>query len=342
MKWRCVVMFVIVIMFIYNNVSGQIELRKIERVMPVASQTYDGTKNFLGKDAYQYVGQELYLKPLSVGLQETGYKDFVKDYTKPQHGLGLLGLGLLGRSTSNVYNCCSDKGDNSNYKKMAGRYFKVLEVIPHPKAKESISQYGSTYFFKLQAKDNSDILFYQYDAQFESAFPFIVVGFFEKQKRDLVGKEYVIRGKNWWSGDKPLTDINTGQSVELSAGSIWKGVDFVIEERFEEPVLILQNNKGKQVFIMHQILTDTSFNWIFKKEDADRYRAMYGDENWDLILRSKVKQGMTMEMCRLSWGKPQYINKTAASIGTREEWVYSTGNYLYFNGDKLSGSHSKE
>lgn len=329
---RFVSFFILIIVFSCNELFAQVTTKMLEESKYVASQSYDGTKNFLGEDVYQYIGQEVYLNGLYKAQRETGYDGFIKDYTKPNHNIGLFGV-----TTSNVYNCCSQIGNHSNYDKMAGRYFKVLDVIQHPKAKSDSFLYGKTYFLKLQAKDNSDILFYEYSANFEFKFnfPFIVVGFFEKQKRDLLGKEFVIREKNWWSGDKPMTDINTGRPVDWVVGSVWKGVDFTIEERFYKPALILQNSKGEQIFIMHHILNDPYSYPIFKKEDADKYRVNFGDDNWNRILRGKVKLGMTKEMCRLSWGAPKKINKTLIPTDTHEQWIYE-GNYLYFDGDILS------
>ena len=36
----------------------------------------------------------------------------------------------------------------------------------------------------------------------------------------------------------------------------------------------------------------------------------YGMENADLIINKKVKEGMTQEMCLLSWGAPEDVNST--------------------------------
>jgi hypothetical protein len=33
---------------------------------------------------------------------------------------------------------------------------------------------------------------------------------------------------------------------------------------------------------------------------------------------------------KCGWGKPEKINKTTTSRGVREQWVYPSGNYLYF------------
>lgn len=49
------------------------------------------------------------------------------------------------------------------------------------------------------------------------------------------------------------------------------------------------------------------------------------------------KIGMTKEEVRNStWGSPNKINKTTTSYGTREQWVYSSNRYLYFDNGILS------
>jgi len=45
-----------------------------------------------------------------------------------------------------------------------------------------------------------------------------------------------------------------------------------------------------------------------------------------------VRIGMTAKQVRekTDWGSPESINSTITSNGTREQWVYGYGNYLYF------------
>ena len=42
----------------------------------------------------------------------------------------------------------------------------------------------------------------------------------------------------------------------------------------------------------------------------------------DRILQRKAWIGMTAEMLRASWGRPQEVNRTITAAGTREQWVY--------------------
>lgn len=41
--------------------------------------------------------------------------------------------------------------------------------------------------------------------------------------------------------------------------------------------------------------------------------------------------GMTVSQAVQSWGEPAKINKTTTARGTREQWVYPGGTYLYFD-----------
>ena len=53
--------------------------------------------------------------------------------------------------------------------------------------------------------------------------------------------------------------------------------------------------------------------------------------------RKGVRIGMTTKQVRekTDWGQPDSINITSNSTGTREQWVYGYGNYLYFRNGVL-------
>lgn len=67
-----------------------------------------------------------------------------------------------------------------------------------------------------------------------------------------------------------------------------------------------------------------------KKQHWDRMISKYGSSNGTLIAQGKVRIGMTSEMCRDAWGSPHDINRTTGAWGVHEQWVYSSGTYLYF------------
>ncbi|MFA6978766.1 MAG: hypothetical protein WC209_05530 [Ignavibacteriaceae bacterium] len=300
---------------------GQITTTKVaSKVEQTDNTPYDSIKNFLGKEVYKYVGQELYLNGKAESLREYGYEGFSLDYTKSSL-----------TDKSNVYKCCDSY--NSKYDELAGKYFTVLEVIKHPKSAESEYLYSKKFYLKLQEKEKKDIVYYEYDSQYEYLFPFIDVGYFTKLKQTQIGKEYVVRGKNWLASG-PMTDMKTGKHVEnFEAGTKWKCVDITIEEKYFSLSLVLENEKSEQIPLSIDNANRT--NWVFEATQAELYKKKFGGENWRKILDGKVKIGMTKEMCELSWGKPQSVNETITSGKKNEQWVYAD-NYLYFDNGVLT------
>lgn len=54
------------------------------------------------------------------------------------------------------------------------------------------------------------------------------------------------------------------------------------------------------------------------------------------IQNHKIWLGMTAEMAKLSWGKPEQINRDVGPWGVHEQWVYGNDQYLYFENDVLT------
>ena len=76
-----------------------------------------------------------------------------------------------------------------------------------------------------------------------------------------------------------------------------------------------------------------------EKERIDKinsHKGEWSDEIIRVLLEKKVRIGMTSEMCRLGWGKPNKINRTTTTYCVREQWVYGNGNYLYFEDGVLT------
>jgi len=295
-----------------GSLFAQITTTKVAKGKDSTIEPYDSTLNYLGKDVYKYIGQELYLKGKSETLREYGYRDFIKNYKKDAS------------SKRNIYKCCESY--NSKYDELAGKYFSVLAVHKDPNKRS----FSFTFFLELKEKDSGDIVFYKYNSQFKkyNPFPFIVVGYFVKQKQFYIDKEFIVKGKNWRGTDKPMHDMYTGQPVSFDNGSRWKCIDLTIEEKYFTLSLILQNEKGENISCPINITNNKV--WVFYADDADRYKEEFGEKNWNTILKEDILIGFTEEMVELSWGRPESINKS--SYG--DQWVYS-GRYLYFEYGKL-------
>ncbi|QHT70174.1 hypothetical protein GXP67_27775 [Rhodocytophaga rosea] len=285
------------------------------------SQPYDSTRNFLGTDVNQYIGQELYVLPQSEDFRKYGYRDFVVDYKK-----------TFPDDKTNLYKLYNK---STKYEAVAGRYFKVLDVYKHPHADQDYYLAGK-FFLKLQAKDTKEILYYEYDPKYESTFPFLVMGYYEKMKKINVGKNFILRGNNWWSTGKTIKDLDTGVAVDLSKGDTWKCIDFIVDEKYYTTEYLLENENKKHIPIRIQDINNTKY--VFEESKAAAYKNKYGAENWNKILEGVVKIGWDKEMCRLSWGEPKQVHVILIKGKRNEQWVYEDEN-LYFDNDHLAVIH---
>lgn len=59
-------------------------------------------------------------------------------------------------------------------------------------------------------------------------------------------------------------------------------------------------------------------------------------EKKKLINSGRIKLGMTKEEVKQAWGEPRKINRNVGSYGVHEQWVYSSGKYLYFENGILT------
>lgn len=321
----------LILLFLINSVSSQITSTKIGKSEELKiTKPYDSIKNFLGKDVYKYLNQDLYLIERFASLRSYGYRGFLT--TIKQLDTDKLTIDEMFKSLkpgANVYKCC-DKF-NSKYEDLKGKYFNVVNIHKHPMA----DFYPEQYYLELIEKESKDILFYKYDSKFELTFPFLVVGFYEKQKKKFVGNEFVFRDQTLsYSSDGIGLNILTGKPFTIKTGEKWKCIDLTIEENYYKLVFIFESNTGLQVAIGYQENFKEYYRALTLKEAA-KLKIKYGSGNFSKILKGKVKIGMTKEMCKLSWGKPKDINKTISSGINSEQWVYND-NYLYFNGDKLT------
>lgn len=311
--------FFLLTILIASPSFGQITTTKVAtKVDQVDSSPYDSTENFLSLTPNKYLGQEFYLKGLAESLRQYGYSGFVLDYNESSL-----------TNKRNVYKCCDSY--NSKYADLSGKYFKVLDVIRHPKASTGRSTdellYSKKWFIKLQEKESGDIVYYEYSGQYDHTFPFIVVGFFEKQKKRVISMEFIF-------ADIVLegsTDITSGKTITNTTGQKWKCVDLSVDEKYYNLSLIIENSLGEKTNISYEtVLGKRRKGRTYTVSEVENYRKTFGSDNFDLILKRKVKIGFTKEMCRLSWGEPKDINETLTAGNKSEQWVYDK-NYLYFD-----------
>ena len=226
------------------------------------------------------------------------------------------------KSGGGIYKRCKDNS-NSEYDELNGKYFKVLEIIKPNKA-------YNPFYLKLEEKISKDIVYFEYDGNYEFKFPFIVVSFFEKQKSMSVGKEFVFSSAAEW-----FINTETKKVIYIKTGDVWKCIDLTINESDYELSAILQNSIGQKVTVSTEIIYGKLSKGTFLKLDAENYRNKFGNEIFDKILTGNLTIGMTREMCKLALGEPQKINRTTMAGKTTEQWVYAR-KYLYFDNGILT------
>ena len=77
-----------------------------------------------------------------------------------------------------------------------------------------------------------------------------------------------------------------------------------------------------------------------KAEDAKwaKQEAAWKAEAARLAALPGARIGMSADtvLKKTSWGQPSSVNRTTTAAGTREQWVYGGGNYLYFTNGVLT------
>ncbi|MBT9131511.1 MAG: hypothetical protein DDT32_01938 [Syntrophomonadaceae bacterium] len=139
-------------------------------------------------------------------------------------------------------------------------------------------------------------------------------------------------------------DVKVKFGEPLKVIDIWWGLHSI------EPLWVIVETTSKE-----KGFVSTAFSWtniysdrwteerpwenaFFEFNPKERYK--WSDEIWELIDNRKVRIGMNKEQVKLSWGKPEKINKDIYQGLIREQWIYSS-QYLYFDDDKLTAIQSR-
>jgi len=73
-----------------------------------------------------------------------------------------------------------------------------------------------------------------------------------------------------------------------------------------------------------------NFDRLFSFTDPRREFPQIEDATWQLIIHSRVAEGMTRDECRLALGSPATLRRGATSGAQIEHWSYDDGVYLIF------------
>lgn len=209
--------------------------------------------------------------------------------------------------------------------------------------------------FKLRNEDEKKS---KWEVAYYSLDDALLVGYYEKLKQKYVGKSFVYTGRAKGKGcqfitepslDHSAVDTKTKQIINLRDKSEWlcTEIQLVDDEVTMQLYAILTNSDGNEIKarIENRFLTKGETNAAFfscfmDNNEFEKWKdsivEKYGLEYALLIIKKKVKIGMTDKMCIEAWGEPDSKNRTVLNGKETEQWVYKTGSYLYFDNGILT------
>lgn len=99
-------------------------------------------------------------------------------------------------------------------------------------------------------------------------------------------------------------------------------------------VYFIADGETAERWIPMTIGTDRSatrnFASVFNFDDPRKRYPQIKDETWQLIVNSRVTEGMTRDECRLALGSPDNFRTIPITNAIVEQWSYSDGMYLIF------------
>lgn len=140
-----------------------------------------------------------------------------------------------------------------------------------------------------------------------------------------------------------LLALNTIAIAAFAAPAVSPKTPATADQRQQEAVnkqLARMNNMKPTDFCMKKLRKLARVkgvpeeNWFTALTRAASSHGVNG-HHMTLVQDRQVEIGMPMCAAIAAWGQPRSINKTQTANGRREQWVYGTGNYLYFGDEQL-------
>ena len=151
-------------------------------------------------------------------------------------------------------------------------------------------------------------------------------------KERIAGKTLWTKSSLWYSstGDR----MSGLKFAEVKVEDVTPATgDFPIKVRITGP-------NGEEGFMQMNYTSDIhdsrNFASDFYLSDPKAKYPNISDENWAAIQRSRVKEGMTKEECKLSIGNPDEVRSGHNRSQTMDIWQYSDGTYLMFTDGLLT------
>ena len=156
--------------------------------------------------------------------------------------------------------------------------------------------------------------------------------------KDIIGYRFGVQRGGEYIGETEANFLATQVALKpFNASAFYKTCFFLNEPLRTEEELRKSDAIGFSVYSGYT--PEGRVSEISRLTEFDKFLL---DSNRKEVERAKkpgVKIGMTKKQVReqSSWGEPLSINTTITKNGESEQWVYGSGQYLYFNHGVLSG-----
>lgn len=314
--YRRLLLTFIAIVFISlpNLVHAQRSIGKVE------PETKEG-ENVLDIPVKQWTGKRFIFLDKPKSLQKFGYHLYLRPKMYLYHGRYNPKLEMKA-----TYHLRHDE--------FVGKIIKVVNI------QEKYPHYVVTF---VEAESNMKIYAETYKGYIDD------IAFFDdiaKAKERWLGKTIYSQNRSILTYSEELDEYG---KVKVKVGEPLKVIDIWWGFDSTEPLwIIVETTQGERGFISTafsytNIYTDRwteTRPWeddFFEFNPREKYR--WNNGIWELINSGKVRVGMNKEQVKLSWGKPEKINKDIYQGSIHEQWIYGS-QYLYFENDKLTAIQS--
>lgn len=155
------------------------------------------------------------------------------------------------------------------------------------------------------------------------------------------GADEAMRGNTYYISTTKWFDSATDKAV-VGKRHIAVKIEKVVPGSYIYPLRVYFRPEGEdhEYWIAMTVGSDRAatrnFSTVFNFEDPRKRYPHISDETWQLIINSKVREGMTRDECRLALGAPNSFRTIPVINAIVEQWGYDDGVYLIFEDGLLT------
>ncbi len=150
----------------------------------------------------------------------------------------------------------------------------------------------------------------------------------------MSGNRYYITTPKWYDNTTGK-ELKALRHIPVTIGSVTPGnsvyplkVTFTTDSVPGEHYVLMTYGRDKA--------STRNFSKLFAFDNPrDKYTRI-SDRTWQLIIHSKVEEGMTRDECHLALGTPNSIKTVPTNAAVYEQWSYDDGVYLIFEDNILT------